>query len=152
LNGTDSLLLSLSDGIRSSTRILPVLVAGDRTPYEAYVEGFLGGQAKLDPGVVGLLRDPDHDHMSNLMEFFLGTNPGAFTENDQAFSFARKRTKEGTEIRMTYFRRTDTTGLVEKFEGSPNLKQIALSKKEELAHLMTSFESFVVTTSPRHRR
>ena len=130
LNGPDSLTLNVSDGTRSSTRILPVLVAGERTPYEAYVEGFLGDQAKLDPEILGLLQDPDNDDMSNLMEFFLGTNPASHTRNDQAFTFAREKTKTGTEIRMTYFRRTNPGGLTEKFEGSQSLRKwIALNAK-----------------------
>lgn len=123
LNGADQLKLSLTDGVRSSTRQLPIVVAGDRTAYEVYQQGFFQEQATENPDVIHPLEDPDGDEMSNVMEFFLGTNPAVFTERKDAFSMGSETTKEGTMVRIRYFKRILASGLTESFEGSRDMNK-----------------------------
>ncbi len=120
-NGSDRMTLSLTDGVRSSTRELPIVIAGEMTAYESYLGGYLNEEMAEDPKVIRPLRDPDGDEMSNVMEFFLGTDPSAFTSRDDAFTIVREKTKEGTEMVMRYYRRADESNLQESFEGSRDL-------------------------------
>lgn len=120
-NGSDRMTLSVTDGVRSSTRDLPIVIAGDQTIYETYLMGFLSKEMAQDPGVIRPLRDPDGDGISNVMEFFIGTDPLNFTSRDQAFTMTREKANRGTEIRMRYYRRMDEASLVETFEGTSDL-------------------------------
>lgn len=121
-NGSDRLTLRVSDGLRSSTRTVAVLVAGERTPYEAFIEAFLANRLELNPEIAGLLYDPDGDRMSNVMEFFLGTDPGTFTRSGEAMELVRRKVEGGTEIRLRFFRRANAGSLAERFEGSGDLR------------------------------
>jgi hypothetical protein len=76
-----------------------------------------------DPDVIRPLRDPDGDQMTNVMEFFLGTDPSAFTLRDEALTMTQKKKKDGTEILIRYFRTVDEVSLRETFEGSRDLKK-----------------------------
>lgn len=122
-NGTDRMKLSLSDGVRSSTREVPIVIAGEKTPYENYLAAFLAEEMEDDPDVIRPLRDPDGDQMTNVMEFFLGTDPSAFTLRDEALTMTQKKKKDGTEILIRYFRTVDEVSLRETFEGSRDLKK-----------------------------
>lgn len=122
-NGIEEITLSVTDGTRSSTRALPILIAGRRTPYETYLRAYLGNQAATDPDILRPLRDPDGDELTNLMEFFLGTNPASPTSRQEAFTMIRDQNENGTAVRIQYFRRTDQDGLSEQFEGTFDLNK-----------------------------
>lgn len=122
-NGSDHLTLSVSDGTRSSTRILPIFVAGEKTAYEAYLEAYFGNLATGHPGITRPLEDPDEDDLSNVMEFFLGSNPAVSTPAGQVFRVSSETSEGGTELKFRYFRRMDGSGLSEHFEGSFGLRE-----------------------------
>lgn len=120
-NGVDELTLNLTDGVRSSTRRMAVLIDGARTEYEAYLRGALGNQTPDDPNDLRPVRDPDGDNLSNIMEFYLGTDPFRETPRNEAFTMRSRVRPGGTEVVFNYFRRESANGLRENFEGATNL-------------------------------
>ena len=122
-NGSDRMTFSVTDGVRSSTRELPIMIAGDRTNYENYLMGFFEKQLAANPYLIRPLKDPDGDGISNVMEYFLGSDPSTFTPRERAFTMIREPSKEGTMLRLRYYRRVDEPSLVETFEGSRDLEK-----------------------------
>jgi hypothetical protein len=136
-NGVDEITLNVTDGVRSSTKRLGILISGERTDYEAYLQGALGNQLPDDPHDLRPVRDPDGDGLSNIMEFFLGTDPFRKTPRNEAFSVRTRPRQGGTEVVLSYFRRENASGLQEQFEGTTNLGQWIKLDENALVPLQT---------------
>lgn len=119
--GPELLSLTFSNGVKTNVAQLPVLVAGEQTDFEAYVEGYLSELMLIDPSAGDPLGDPDEDGLRTVMEFLVGTNPGKFTPPGEVFSFEPSVGDDGMEILMRYRLRSNVTELNHYFEGLNSL-------------------------------
>lgn len=121
-NGSDILNITFSDGKLGNVSQLPVVVAGEQTAFEAYVEGYLSEWIARDPSAGLPLGDPDDDGLNTAMEFLMGTHPGQFTATSDVFSFNPAQGEGGMEIVMRYYIRSDVNDLSHWFEATNSLE------------------------------
>ncbi len=119
--GSASIFIWVSDGRRSSSRTLPVVVGGGpASPFELYLTGTFGiGALERAPALALPLGDPDNDRLTTLLEYHLGTHANTLTSLADAFQIRRLESSEDVvRLRVRYHRRSDLAGLVGRFEGS----------------------------------
>ncbi|MDP0500161.1 MAG: hypothetical protein Q7P63_08670 [Verrucomicrobiota bacterium JB022] len=84
--------------------------------YNEWATDVFGGSAG-NPDIAGMLRDPDGDGRSNLLEFAYGLNP---LISDAGARQPRGEGEEGTDqVAFTYFRLKDRLGLAYQVEQAP---------------------------------
>lgn len=111
-NGSVAITVQASDGDYTRSMAFNVLIDSAGTPFDGFMHAYFTEAELLDPVLSSPIGDPDHDRLSTVLEFLVGTNPREFTPQPEAFQYwPEDLPGEGRGIRLNFLRRVDEPGI-----------------------------------------